>query len=321
MDQRFLRPGFDRLDREEKRVLMEDIAARTGFAFRRLETFSHWGWGITTGVFERDGAEFTFVPGDTVTIGWDRFAEGMDEDTRADIQRDLGAFGYGGSVEDYLHEVMAPVRQVEIGPMLAERAFREIGWERVEEDDPRFTAHPDWMEEFRRWSASDVVSLNLVGCVRFDRAGEERNIYLYRDVTHEELVAMLRREGYSLPTAAEWAYLSGGGRRTVYPWGDSFDYDMPLRCELSGRKRRSYPMELPNGFGLSIAYDPYQQEVTEDGLLCGGDGGCGLCGGDGPALGLLPCSPHYRPEEIEAGVIDNDFHFCRRILRLTDTKN
>ena len=55
MDQRLLRPGFDRLDEGEKRGLMEDVAARTGMAFQRLETFSHWGWGVTTGVFEKIG--------------------------------------------------------------------------------------------------------------------------------------------------------------------------------------------------------------------------------------------------------------------------
>ena len=75
MDQRLLRSGFDRLDEGEKRGLMEDVAARTSMAFQRLETFFHWGWGVTTGVFEKDGAQFVFVPGDTVTIGWERFAE------------------------------------------------------------------------------------------------------------------------------------------------------------------------------------------------------------------------------------------------------
>ena len=58
--------------------------------------------------------------------------------------------------------------------------------------------------------------------------------------------------------------------------------------------------------------------MTEDGLLCGGDGGCSLCGGSDPALGFLPCSPHYQPEEMESEEIDIDFHFCRRIVRLTE---
>lgn len=308
MDQRLLRPAFDRLRAEEKRSLMETVAARTGFALKRLETFSHWGWGVTTGVFGRDGAEFVFVPGAAVTIGWERFAEGMDEGTRADIREDLEAFGYAGSVEDYLREVMLPPREVTLGPMLAERGLREIGWEPVTADDPRFTACPDWVEEYQRFTRSGLASLNLVGCARFDRVGEDCQIFLYHDVTHAQLLAQLRSGGYTLPTAAEWACLCGGGCRTVYPWGDSLD----------GAIDSPQAMERPNGFGLSIAYDPYKQEVTEDGFLCGGDGGCSLCGGAGPALGFLPCSPHCRPEEIENGVLDIDYHFCRRILRLTE---
>lgn len=321
MDRRLLRPEFDRLEEGKKRGLMEDIAARYGLAFRGLETFAHWGWGLTTGLFQRDGAQFAFVPGDTVTIGWDRFVQGMDEDTRSDIRQDLDAFGYEGTVEDFLHEVLLPPRKITVGPLLAERTLREIGWERVEADDPRFTAHPDWVEEFERFTRSDLVSLNLVGCARFNRAGEGSQIHLYHDMTHAELLALLRRDGYALPTAEEWAYLSGGGCRTVYPWGDSFDYTMYLHHYgwVTGRRKKAkaHTMELPNGFGLSIAYDPYRQEVTEDGLLCGGDGGCNICGGAGPAAGFLPCSPHYRPEEIEAGVLDIDYNFCRRILRIS----
>lgn len=192
MDQRLLRSGFDRLDEGEKRGLMEDVAARTSMAFQRLETFFHWGWGVTTGVFEKDGAQFVFVPGDTVTIGWERFAEGMDEDTKADIGENLKGYGYEGSVEDYLHEVMAPPQEVTVGPMLVERAMGEIGWEPVAADDPRFTAQPDWVEEFQKCTQSDLARMNLVGSVRFDRVGEGWQIYLYHDVTHSQLLDLLR---------------------------------------------------------------------------------------------------------------------------------
>ena len=38
-----------------------------------------------TAVYELDGAEFVFVPGDTVTLGWESFADGLDADTQADM--------------------------------------------------------------------------------------------------------------------------------------------------------------------------------------------------------------------------------------------
>ena len=60
-------------------------------------------------------------------------------------------------------------------------------------------------------------------------------------------------------------------------------------------------MEQPNFFGLSIAYDPYMREVVQADKLttCGGDGGRSICGGLGPFLGFLPCSPHCKPEVQE----------------------
>ena len=38
----------------------------------------------------------------------------------------------------------------------------------------------------------------------------------------------LEKQGLSLPTADEWAYLCGGGCRTLFPWGDGMDYSMHL---------------------------------------------------------------------------------------------
>ena len=43
------------------------------------------------------------------------------------------------------------------------------------------------------------------------------------------LAALLAfKQGLSLPTADEWAYLCGGGCRTLFPWGDGMDYSMHL---------------------------------------------------------------------------------------------
>ena len=88
---------------------------------------------------------------------------------------------------------------------------------------------------------------------------------------------MLENRGFSLPTADEWAYLCGGGCRTLFPWGDGLDYSMRLHWfeDIDEDENRPYDMEEPNFFGLSIAYDPYMREVVQADRLttCGGDGG------------------------------------------------
>ena len=115
-------------------------------------------------------------------------------------------------------------------------------------------------------------------------------------------------------------YLCGGGCRTLFPWGDGMDYSMRLHHfeDMEEAEDRPYDMEEPNFFGLSIAYDPYMQEIVkaEQFTTCGGDGGCNICGGMGMFLGYLPCSPHCKPEVQEDKELNGDYDFCRPIIRV-----
>ena len=76
MNEKLFRPEVHQMETAEKQALMERLAARYTMAFLGLHTFDRWGQSCTTGVFEKDGREFVFVPGDTVTLGWDHFAVG-----------------------------------------------------------------------------------------------------------------------------------------------------------------------------------------------------------------------------------------------------
>ena len=94
--------------------------------------------------------------------------------------------------------------------------------------------------------------------------------------------------------------------------GDGLDYKMKLHhFEREEEQGKSYDIEQANFFGLSIAYDPYKRELVDGKTLttCGGDGGCNICGGMGPLLGYLPCSPHCKPEVREDNEIHNDYDF------------
>ena len=62
MDERLNRERFDRLGGAEKETLMRELAERFRMSFLGLQTFSRLGNSITTGVFEKDGMEFTFGP-------------------------------------------------------------------------------------------------------------------------------------------------------------------------------------------------------------------------------------------------------------------
>ena len=69
MNEKLSRTQFDQLETTVKQALMESLAARYNMTFLSLHTFDRWGQSCTTGIFEKGGREFVFVPGDTVTLG------------------------------------------------------------------------------------------------------------------------------------------------------------------------------------------------------------------------------------------------------------
>ena len=160
----------------------------------------------------------------------------------------------------------------------------------------------------------------LAGRARFKQDGDSWQVSLYHEVDYLDFQKWLQKQGFSLPTADEWAYLCGGGGRTLFPWGDGLDYFLRLHWfeDMDEDENRPYDMEEPNFFGLSIAYDPNMREVVQTDRLttCGGDGGCNICGRLGPFLGFLPCSPHCKPEVQEDNERNGDHDFHRPIIRV-----
>ncbi len=284
-----------------------------------MQSFSRWGQSCTTGVFEKDGRILVFVPGNTVILGWEQFAVGLNEENLEELKDVFEEYEFKETPEAFILEGMAPVRQVTVQPMIVSCELEEIGWEQVSFGDARLLEHPDWLEEFRILEHTNCRSFNLAGRVRFDYIDGEWKSYLYHEISYLQLKELLHSQGYALPTADEWAYLCGGGCRTLFPWGDGIGSDMHLLYfEDQKKKGMPYDMKEPNFFGLSIAFDPYKREVVEANTLttCGGDGGCNICGGMGLFLGFLPCSPHWKPEVQEEDILDNDFDFCRPIIRI-----
>jgi len=318
MNKRLFRTQFNQMETTKKQALMESLAARYDMTFLGLHTFDRWGQSCTTGIFKKDGREFVFVPGDTVTLGWEQFAVGLNQESREELEYLFREWEMERDPEEMIRESMAPARQVAIGPMLVGRELEEINWEPVKLEDPRLRS--EWLEDFRQFALTDRDSLTLAGRARFERDSDSWQVSLYHEVDYLDFQNRLQKQGFSLLTADEWAYLCGGGCRTLFPWGDGLDYSMRLHWfeNMDEDENRPYDMKEPNFFGLSIAYDPYMREVVQADRLttCGGDGGCNICGGLGPFLGFLPCSPHCKPEVQEDNELNGDYDFYRPIIRL-----
>lgn len=324
MNDKLSRPLFNEMNITEKLALMESLAAQHDMTFLDLHAFDRWGQSCTTGIFRKAEREFVFVPGDTVTLGWDRFAIGLNRDTQKELDYLFQEWEMEPrEPEEMIRESMAPVRQATIGPMLVGRELEELCWEQVKMDDTRLKSHPDWLKEFKDFAWSDLDSLTLHKTARIERTNDGFKTWIYNEMDYSTLVTKLEESDLSLPTTDEWAYLCGGGCRTLFPWGDGLDYSMRLHWfEDMDEEDRPYDMEEPNFFGISIAYDPYMREVLKADSLttCGGDGGCNICGGMGPFMGYLPCSPHCKPKTNENSLLNGDYDFYRPIIRIDSKK-
>lgn len=205
MNKRLFRTQFNQMENIEKQVLMESLAARYDMTFLGLHTFDRWGQNCTTGIFKKDGREFVFVPGDTVTLGWEQFAEGLNQESREELEYLFREWEMEQNPAELIGESMALVRQAAIGPMLVGRELEELCWESVKMDDPRLTAHPDWPKEFRDFAWSDSSSLTLHQSARIERTEDGFQTWIYNRTDYDELLTGLEKQGLSLPTADEWA--------------------------------------------------------------------------------------------------------------------
>lgn len=322
----------------------------SGFVLQRLESFSRYGQTIETGIFtyEEEDTEFVYVPGNTVTLGWEQWPLEWDAETQEDLADGLG--GMEMEIDEagaMILQQMSPVRQAHIPPLLVERYTYSVGWYPYDPEqlDPHEDA--DLLERLQSFRASSHHSLEVDQTCLLERDGEQVNFYLFSDTedvqewTEQQLAAP-----FTLPTEDEWEYLYGGGCRTLFPWGDNFDYTMKVKHfgDLANKHiahhaderqqavpsdstsaSRPYDLELPNAFGLHFAGDPYRYELTltADGqdIDKGGDGGSAICGGVGVMLGYLPVATYYRnPYQDELDWAERmSYMQYRRIVRLASS--
>ena len=63
-------------------------------------------------------------------------------------------------------------------------------------DDPRLTAHPDWLKEFRDFAWSDLAAaLPMHQSARIERTEKGFQICIYNRTDYDELLAGLEKQG------------------------------------------------------------------------------------------------------------------------------
>ncbi|MDR1464885.1 MAG: hypothetical protein LBJ11_06260 [Oscillospiraceae bacterium] len=208
-------PGWATRSQSEREALLKSIAeTHPGFQLLRYEHFERFGMRTDTAVYACDGAEFVFVPGGTVTLGWDSFAAGMDEATRAELREALAEWEIT-DVDGYLRETMSPVRTVTVPPVLAEREVNAIGWRQVPPGSPELEKYQKDIAKNARYIRSHG-GYELHNCCKMRKVDGEIVAYIYEVTPLAWLQSRLAGGGFSLPTEDEWEYLCGGGSRTLF---------------------------------------------------------------------------------------------------------
>ena len=306
--------AYSLLPMEEKKEILENLAKKYNMELLRFETFSKYSKSTFTAIFKYKESEFVFVPGDTVTLGY----EGLPKNLSNESLDQLKYFSENPNkfLEEYIRENFSKVRKATIKPMLVERDLQTVAWRKSNLEELK-DFDSDLLKDYNEFKSSNYNRLTLDETARFTKVGNDIEIELYDDISYEELCENLKDEGFSLANLDEWEYLCGGGCRTLFPWGDDLDYNMNL-LYFSKEDNDKYDLEEPNFFGLSIAYDPYKMEIIDNKSFSkGGDGGCNVCGGFGEFLGYLSCSPYFNQViDYEDEYLNGDFNFYRRIIRI-----
>ena len=310
--------AYSLLAMEEKKEILENLAKKYNMELLRFETFSKYSKSTFTAVFKYKESEFVFVPGDTVTLGYEGLPKNLSNETLEGLKYCLeNPNDLDTVLEEYIKDNFSKLRKVNIKPMLVERELQTVAWKKSNLGELK-KYDIDLLKDYNEFKSSDYNRLTLDEIARFTKVGDDIEIELYSVVTYDELCENLKEEGFSLANLDEWEYLCGGGCRTLFPWGDDLDYNMNL-LYFSKEGNDKYDLEEPNFFGLSIAYDPYKMEIVgeDDYMFKGGDGGCNICGGYGDFLGYLPCSPYFNQViDYEEEDLNGDFNFYRRIIRI-----
>ena len=309
--------AYSLLPMEEKKEILENLAKKYNMELLRFETFSKYSKSTFTAVFKYKESEFVFVPGDTVTLGYERLPKNLSDETLKSLKYCLDETEDLDTVlGEYIRDNFSKLRKVTIKPMLVERELQTVAWKKSNLDELK-EFDSDLLKDYNEFKNSDYNRLTLDETARFTKVKDDIEIELYDDISYEELCENLKEEGFSLASLDEWEYLCGGGYRTLFPWGDDLDYNMNL-LYFSKEDNDKYDLEEPNFFGLSIAYDPYKMEVIDNKSFSkGGDGGCNICGGFGEFLGYLSCSPYFNQViDYEEEDLNGDFNFYRRIIRI-----
>jgi hypothetical protein len=275
---------WQKLTDTQKSSYSEALAANLPqpIIFKGLQLYHYIDRELSIALFEYRGALFSLIPGGEVQLGYDARNFRPTNEQIESFQDTTEVYEIDRDIYSHVQSVTTPPRTVTISPMLVEMQPTKIGFELIAADSPEIQ---DLLKEH-----PGSRSVNCGDRYGFER-GQDGSIEAWQlsSKTHEYIEAELAAEGLRLLTFDEWEYVCGAGSTTLFRWGDF----CPDDCYPNDRSGWKLHLQ-PNLFGLHIAQNPYDCEITrEKHQVRGGDGGCCICGGVGFFLGWLALATAY----------------------------
>jgi hypothetical protein len=293
----------------------------------KVDSHSYCGDRNLVAYFKYDNSLFSLIPGASVQLGFDAKNFQPTKEQLESFKDTAEEYGIDLNINDYIKTVTTPLRTVKISPFLVEVESQEIGWEAIDPNQP----------EILNLLKEDVSGVEVSGEYRVKRNNDGSiSAWQFVDRTYQDITIELKSSRLRLLTSDEWEYICGGGKNTLFRWGnfslcDRYPTDNTadeiLRKRewvISGGKIPYTPDEpdwnlhlIPNFFGLKIAQDPYDLEiVAEKNLIRGGDGGCSICGGEGFFMGWLPLATSYSNPDVSEDEVDFSLgsFYMRRVI-------
>jgi formylglycine-generating enzyme required for sulfatase activity len=128
--------------------------------------------------------------------------------------------------------------------------------------------------------------------------------------SYEDAVERVQAMGLRLSTPDEWEYACGAGASSLFRWGNSTPDAVYPVSSTDG------PHTEVNLWGLKIGQDPYNHEMTSvPEIVCGGDGGTIVCGGNGYFLGWLTLATAYRDAWFGSWLLSDEGYLDEILVR------
>lgn len=243
-------PQYDLLSTSDRMELLNTIGKIYNLELICFKEFTAFGKSTYTAVYRsHDGIDFVFVPGDTVTLGYDfknklfqdifndenlaelayPFVEGYEEeifsedDVQTKISETLEDEEVLSNIGTYFKHNFTQEDEFVIHPLLVQKEYSETCW--ISISDEILRQNKEWqqmIEKAKSEGLSEIMIHNTICLYQRD----DNNWYgkLYEETTFKELLQNIKKHGYSLPTRREWEYLVGKGGRTIFPWGKQYRF-------------------------------------------------------------------------------------------------